>query len=171
MKRQGHLILAIVALTAALLLVAGPVAAKATKTSVTGTECYVETIDGGTYWFSDGVFHLRGYVQLSWEESTDPQVAGWNTIVVNANWHDFDPNTGLGVGPMWGTYQIEADGGEGFWDGTWTGKIHADGSMSTRAHAHGSGSLEGLKIFVNVERASGDWCGVFTGYILNTHGE
>jgi hypothetical protein len=172
MKRQKHLILAIVALTVALLLAVGPVAARATKTAVTGTECFVSVVDPGTYWLSDdGVLHLRGYVQLSSEESTDPRVVGSNTVVVNADWRDFDPNTGIGVGPMWGTYRIEVGDGEGFWDGTWTGMFHADGSMSTRAHADGSGHLEGLKIFVTVERASGTGCGEFTGYILNIHGE
>jgi hypothetical protein len=172
MKRQKYLKVAIVALAVALLVAAGSVAAKATKTPVTGTECYVENIEEGTYWFSeDGVFHLRGYVQLNSEESTDPRVVGSNTVVVNANWRDFDPDTGYGVGPMWGTYHIDVDGIDGSWDGTWTGMVDADGRVSTRARAKGNGDLEGQKISVTVERTTSDLCGDFTGHILDPHGE
>lgn len=172
MKRQKHLMVAIVVLVAALLVAAGSVAAKATKTPVTGFECYVETIDGGTYWVSDdGVFHLRGYVQLNREDSETAEAAGLNTVVVNANWRDFDLSTGYGVGPMWGTYHIDVDGIDGSWDGTWIGMVDADGRVSTRARAEGNGELEGQKISVTIERTINDLCGGFTGHILDPHGE
>jgi hypothetical protein len=101
-------------------------------------------------------------------ECDDPHVVGVNTVVVNVNQRlDGD----VWVGPMWGTYQIAVDDGEGFWDGIWTGKIYPDGSMFIRAHADGSGSLEGLKTFVTVERAGlYDPYGEFSGYILDTRG-
>jgi hypothetical protein len=174
MKRQKHLILAIVALIATVLVAAGPVAARENKEEVSGKECYGELYDpeDASLWLSEeGILHIRGAKQENTIECDDPRVAGESIVVVNAN---LEFNGGVWVGPMWGTYQIEVDDGgfKGFWDGTWTGTLYADGSMSTRAHADGSGDLEGLKIFVTTERAGPyDACGEFTGYILNTDGE
>jgi len=158
-------ILVLMALTAALLLVAGPVAAKATKTPYTADYFFYPPTDPGTWTNPDGNVHVRGLVHINRiENATDLRVEGWDTIVVNANW---DANM---VGPMWGTFTVEPDIGGGLWEGTWTGMVHADGTVSVRVVGHGTGGFEGLKVFTFVESPALGAQGSITGYILDPHG-
>jgi hypothetical protein len=129
----------VAALLVALLIAPGTIAAKATRTECTGTEVRVEVLDGGLWTYPDGNIHVRGMVSLYQEESTCPEVGGFVTSTMNANW---DSNF---VGPMWGTGHSENE--YGVWEGTWQGKIGPDGTCSYEAISHGiSGAVAGLKM-------------------------
>jgi hypothetical protein len=171
MKRRKQLILAIVVLIVALLVAAGSVAARDNKEEISGEEWYgLLSYEEARVWHTEGgVVHIRGAKQVNKMKCDDPRVVGVNNVVVNGN---LKLDGDVWAGPMWGTYQIVVDDIDGSWDGTWTGKVYPDGSMSIRAHADGSGALEGLKTFVTVERGGPyDAYGEFTGYILATHRE
>ena len=62
MKRQQHLVLVTLALVAAFLLLAGPVAARATKTEFTATVWEMERGDPEREWFTKNgdILHKRG---------------------------------------------------------------------------------------------------------------
>ena len=168
MKKQRLLILVILALIAALALVTGSVAAKATKTEFTGTTSFGAVIDPGVWTFPGGNVHVRGLVQTAYLVADDPRVTGTETVVANANW---DANT---AGPVWGTSHIEVDyGGGGVWEGTFTGEFYPDGSHSVRFVAHGiEGSVEGLKMSGTVVFTADPTApGISTGIILDPHGD
>jgi hypothetical protein len=168
MKRQRHLILVVMALIAALAFLTGPVAAKATKTEFTGTDTRGAVTDPGILTFPDGNVHLRGMVLELHIQATDPRVTGPETVVANANLDAY------GAGPVWGTSHLEVDyGGGGIWEGTWNGKIHADGSESIRFVAHGiAGSVEGLKMSGSLEFPADPTApGILAGRILAPHGD
>ena len=65
--------------------------------------------------------HIRDYKFVSRVNSTDPALAGWMTVVLNAN---FDANA---TGPTWGTFSLALDAG-GTWDGTYQGIRFQEGS-------------------------------------------
>jgi hypothetical protein len=168
MKKRMQLILVILALIAALSLVTGSVAAKATKTEWTGTSTLGPVIDPGIWTFPDGNVHIRGLVQELYAVVDDPRAGGREIVVANANWDaDF-------AGPIWGTSHVQVDyEGGGVWEGTFTGMNHADGSQSARFEYQGTeGSVRGLKMFGTVERpADPNSPGIATGIILDPHGE
>jgi len=93
--------------------------------------------------------------------SSCPQIAGINTVTVNFN---VDASFS---GPMWGTSHAETGyAGGGIWEGTWVGRLNADGSSSYQAVAHGvSGSVAGLRMMLTAD--NGEW----TATILDPRGE
>jgi hypothetical protein len=77
--------------------------------------------------------HTRDVVVKSRTESTDPAMSGWMTVVLNSNL-DAD-----GVGPVWGTFRTELNGG-GIWEGTWQGlRIAESGVWIASLHVVGKG--------------------------------
>jgi hypothetical protein len=77
--------------------------------------------------------HTRDVVVKSRTESSDPAMSGWMTVVLNSNL-DAD-----GVGPVWGTFRSELDGG-GIWEGTWQGlRTAEDGYWIAPLHVVGKG--------------------------------
>lgn len=154
--------LVILALIAALLLVTGLVAAKAMVAEFTGT-LESGVFDPGTVTNPDGNTHIRGGNEEFRVDATDPRVSGTMSVVINANWDS------SGVGPMWGTYRL--DSADGFWEGTWSGMRHADGSISVRNVGHGRGGFEGLKVWTTIEFPSLGEDGTMSGRILDPHGE
>ena len=87
--------------------------------------------------------HTRDVVVKSRTESSDPAMSGWMTVVLNSNL-DAD-----GVGPVWGTFRSELDGG-GVWEGTWQGlRIAEDGYWVAPLHVVGKGYgglVDGMKM-------------------------
>jgi len=111
----------ILTLIATLLLVAGPVAAKATKTEFTATELYVEDLSPGKEWYTgkDGKnYYVRGSQMRFTVETTDLRVSGDEIITANDNFKLVDPPVYL-IGRMWGTFYLTNE--DGSWEGTWTG--------------------------------------------------
>jgi len=159
---KKHLMLVILALIAALLLVTGLVAAKAMVVEFTGTLTPVGFYPG-TVTNPDGNIHIRGEIEEFRVDATDPRVSGTMSVVINANWNS------SGVGPMRGTYRLDSVGG--FWEGTWTGMRHADGSISVRNVGHGREDFEGLKVWTTIEFPSLEGDGTMSGHILDPHGE
>ena len=98
-------------------------------------------------------------IRVRYQEVSDcPQLAGINTVTMNANW---DANY---AGPIWGTAEMVTDDG-GVWQSTWTGKTYADGRSEYRAVGHGvAGSVQGLHM--NLSAANGQWMAT----ILNPRG-
>jgi len=143
------------------------VKAKARVTYFIGTETSGPILDFGTWTFPGGNILVRGFVHVWYDDCDDPRVSGTNTVVANVN---SDATTG--VGTMWGTFSSVSVVEGGWWEGTWTGKFHADGSSSVRAVGHGRGLFEGLKAKMTVE-FSPDPAepGIISGYILDPHGE
>jgi hypothetical protein len=164
MKRRKHLASVVLALIAALLVATGPAAAEATVTEYTGTSTLLGIDDWGTWTFPDGNIHVRGCVHVYYDDTTDDRLTGLIYPAVNADWD------ATGVGPMWGTIRIEPDIGGGFWEGTWTGMVHADKSFSIRGVGQGRGDFEGLKVSFTYEY-SGPTIGTTSGRILDSHGE
>ena len=158
MKRKAITIMTILFLASTVMaLFPLSVKAKATKTYFTGTETFVELIDPGTEWMSGKIYHLRGEIGIYRDECDDDRVTGNTTGVFNMN---LDVTTGRGS--IWGTQFTVSDVEGGFWEGTWTGKIYADGSISARGVCHGIGLFEGLKERFTIEFPPG----AISGYIL-----
>ena len=168
MKRKAITIITILFLAITVMaLFPLSVKAKATKTYFTGTETWVEDIDPGTEWMSGKIYHLRGGVSLYRDVCTDERITGDTTVVFNLN---LDVTTGRVS--FWGTQFTVSDVGGGFWEGTWTGKGHADGSSSFRGVGHGRGLFEGLKVKYTIEFSPDPTePGIYSGYILDPHGE
>jgi hypothetical protein len=158
-------------LIAGLLLLAGPVTAQATKTDFEGT-ITGGIVDPGTWSYPGGNIHIRGMTEVYTVEATDPRLdEGVYTIVVNG---DLGPDL---VGPIHFTLHLEVEG-QGCWEGTGTGNLSLDeGSLFVSAGAigHGSGALEGLKVFYAVtgllSETSDPNVLTMSGYILDPHGE
>jgi hypothetical protein len=142
----------------ALLMAPGSVAAKATRIECTGAETLIQYLDPGVWTFSDGNIHVRGMVELYEEASTCPQLAGLNTVTMNANW---DANY---AGPIWGTTVAVTNDG-GVWETTWQGKTFADGSYAYEVVGHGvAGPVEGLHMKLSATNLG------WTATILDPHG-
>ena len=158
MKRRTLSAWVILTLVAVLLVAPTSVSARAVRTQCTGSEISLEMLDPGVWTFPDGNIHIRGMVGLYRVDSDCPQMAGVNTVTINANW---DANF---AGPMWGVAQLVTDDG-GVWESTWAGKTYADGSSEYRAVGRGvAGSVQGLHM--NLSAANGQW----TATILDPHG-
>ena len=150
------------ALVAGLLMVPGQAAARATRIECSGTEVPLAVLDPGTWRYPGNNTHVRGMVSQYEEVSSNcPQIAGINTVTVNFN---VDASFS---GPMWGTSRAETDyAGGGIWEGTWVGRLNADGSSYYQAVSHGvSGSVAGLVMKLTSDN------GAWTATILDPHGE
>ena len=158
MKKQRLPVWLLVTLITVLLIAPGPVAAKATRIECTGTEIFQEYLDMGIWTYPDGNIHVRRMVELYVEESTCPQLAGTNTVTMNANW---DASY---AGPIWGTaVNLTNDGG--VWETTWQGKTFADGSYAFEVVGHGVAcSVEGLHMKLSATNLG------WTATILDPHG-
>lgn len=153
MKGQKWFVWVVLALLVLLVVASGSVVAQAVRIECTGTEVRTDVLDPGVWTFPGGNIHVRGMVSQYQEESVNcPQLAGVNVAAMNANW---DANY---VGPMWGTARLETDyAGGGAWEGRWNGALSADG-CTYRAVMHGvSGSVTGMKAFLNADCTSGSW--------------
>ena len=62
-----------------------------------------------------------------------------NTVVAHSNLN------AQGYGHVWGTYRLDVDAVDGYWEGTWTGEIDEDG-IAGQMLGRGYGDLEGLQI-------------------------
>lgn len=158
MRRQKWSVWVLLTLVAVLLLAPGSVAAKATRIECTGTETLLGYLDPGIWTYPNGNIHVRGMVELYEEASACPQLAGLNTVTMNANW---DANY---AGPIWGTsVNLTTDGG--VWETTWQGKTFADGSYAYEVVGHGvAGPVEGLNVKLSATNLG------WTATILDPHG-
>jgi hypothetical protein len=132
--RRGTAI--ILALTTALVL-SLPAAATTDKIPFIGEDTLVALLDPGTEWFSDGVWHVRGWTGLYESTSDSPYYEGETVIV--ANWN---LNLANGNGGIWGTSYIELDGFDGGFAGSWAGSWSSF-VWSARGAAGGFGDLDG----------------------------
>ena len=149
MRRQRLFVSVILILIAVLLVAPVSVSARAVRTECTGWEIPTAILDPGVWTNPGGNIHVRGMVMQYQEVSDCPQLAGINTVTMNANW-----NANY-AGPIWGTAEMVTDDG-GVWQSTWTGKTYADGRSEYRAVGHGvAGSVQGLHM--NLSAANGQW--------------
>ena len=127
-------------LIALVLLVAGPVAAKATKKYFTGCEYDTEIIYGDEWTYPGPNMHLRGRIHPFYDVVPDEErVTGLVTAIVNGNFNeDF-------VGTVWGTFKTEPENETlgGYWEGTWVGP---DNQPEIRLVGHGRGAFKGLEL-------------------------
>jgi hypothetical protein len=167
MKRLLFLSVLVLALIA-MLVAAGPVAAKATRIEFTACEEDLGLVEGE--WTYPGPnMHLRGRIHYFYDHATEPRVTGLVTVIADANFNeDF-------IGTAWGTFTLvpedpEYDGG--YWEGIWVGP---DDRPEIRLVAHGQGEFKGLElreIYVWGARAE-EKCpqyvnpGYIEGYILD----
>lgn len=177
MKRLLFLSVLILALMATLLLAAGPVAAKATKTAFTATEIYEGVdLDPGVEWFTgkdhEKIWHLRGNImKLTVVDASDDRVNGDETVTCNLDMRLVDDPDVWAIGRMWGTFKIT--NGNGTWEGTWTGVRDERGYSFFEYVGSGGGDYAGLQLRVHSERLSPNPLDDYhwTGYILDPHSE
>lgn len=114
-----------------------PAAATTDMIAFSGEDTLLEVLDPGTEWYSDGVWHVRGWTGLYDSTSDSSYYEGENVIV--ANWN---LNLANGNGGIWGTSYIELDefdgGFAGSWAGSWSSFV-----WSARGAARGFGDLDG----------------------------
>jgi hypothetical protein len=122
-----------------MLLTATTVSAQAVRVHWSGMETLLEYLDYGVTTYPGNNVHTRGMVELMGVDATDPRVTGLNTVVANTN---LDAE---GHGPVWGTNRLDVDGIDGYWVGTFEGKIDENGIALTM-QGRGCGDLEGLQI-------------------------
>jgi len=166
-RRWILIVLLVLLAVTAILAVAGPVAAKATRTNFTATETWVEDISPGKEWYTgDGkVYHLREAQQLYSVEASDPRLSGEEIITLNLNMKVVDPPVYI-TGPMWGTFRIT--NADGDWAGTWRGVRDERGFAFIEYVGSGEGGYAGLHLRVHDERLNPDGDTLFwTGYILD----
>ena len=88
--------------------------------------------------------HSRDGLVVSRLISDDPRVTGWLTVELNSNLDAYLE------GPSWGKFRLDLDGGQGVWEGTWTGYRVAEdgywvGTINGRAQGYG-GIVDGMKM-------------------------
>jgi hypothetical protein len=174
MKRLLFLSVLVLVLIAMLLVLAGPVAAKGTRTEFTATETYVEDLSPGKVWYTGPngeICHWRGTQQVYTVVASDPRVSGDEVITLNIDMKLVDDPDVWATGRMWGTFKITND--HGTWEGTWTGFRDERGYSFFKYLGKGGGDYAGLQIRVDSERLDPDptFPYSWTGYILDPHGE
>ena len=167
MNRRKWILIVLLAITA-ILAVAWPVAAKATKTNFTASETWVEDTSPGKEWYTadDKIYHVRDGQSLYAVVADDPRLSGEEIITVNLNMKVVDSPVYI-TGPMWGTFRITNEGGE--WVGTWWGVRDERGFSFIEYVGSGEGEYAGLHLRVHNERLDPDWTlpHTWTGYILD----
>ena len=157
MKKIRFPLFLLLAFAIALGLSASPAMADTPLIPVSATETPVcplhPNCTAGEWSYPDGNLHVRNMTAVYRAESTDARLTGWNTLIVNANW---DTN---GFGPGWGTFHNQVDAYNGYWEGTWSARMTAEGYIS-RIVGKGYGDLDGLMIQATEVN------GVFEGVIL-----
>jgi hypothetical protein len=94
----------------------------------------------GEWTFPGGNMHVRNMVQVYQAIGIgDDRLTGTNTLIANANW---DEN---GYGPGWGTFHNQSANYNGYWEGTWSAVMSADGYISYITGT-GYGAFAGMKI-------------------------
>jgi hypothetical protein len=175
MKRLLRLSVLVLALIAVLLVLAGPVAAKATKTEFTATEIYLGDLSTGKEWYTgkdDKIYHQReAILVLRVEQATDVRVNGDEIVTLNVDMQLVDDPVVWATGRMWGTFKITND--DGTWEGTWTGLRDEQGFSYFEYVGKGGGAYAGLQLRVHDERLDPNPTALYhwTGYILDPHGE
>jgi hypothetical protein len=91
----------------------------------------------GQWSFPGGNIHVRNMVTVYESDSADGRVSGINTTVMSANWDA----SFVGVG--WGTYRLESDVFDGYWEGTYTVQMDEWGYIC-KIRGKGYGAFEGL---------------------------
>lgn len=163
MKRPRTKILTGIALLAAVILVAGIVGAKATRTAVEG-DVVITSYSPGREWWSNGILHMRD-VGMTFAMTGDVQGTGGGTVNNN-----FDPQTGNGQG--WGTEFLDVTWGDlsGTFEGSWTQKV-TNFQIVGESVLHGSGDFAGMLM---KSTFTATWGAPGYGYealILDPHGE
>jgi hypothetical protein len=161
-------LMVVVLLTVALLAAFFPVTALAQgiKTYFTGTECFGEITDPGT-WTPIGNGQIRVTDMRSWHTDTasDPRLTGIDSVVINAV--IVDPVAGNGT--FHGTFHIVNSGGS--WMGIWTGKME-NGSFTIDGLLHGSGGYDKLVANWHYSPVSDvNDCNLTSGYIVEAGGQ
>ena len=171
MKRLFRVSVLVLALIAMLLVLAGPVAAKATKTWFTATEIYLGDLSSGEEWYTgtdnNMIDHVRGaQLVLKVQDATDARVNGDELVTLNLDMK-VAPEPVYIIGRMWGTFRITNDGG--YWEGTWTGVRDEHGFSYFEYVGSGGGGYAGLQLRVHDERLDADPMAPYhwTGYILD----
>ena len=72
-------------------------------------------------------------------KATDDRASGWHTVIANVN------SDAVGYGPAWGTFSLDVDAYDGYWEGSYTGMIDENG-ISLKMRGRGFGELSGLRI-------------------------
>ena len=166
MKKFSILGLLFLCLVAVLAMTTAPAAAQAIFTEFTGAEIVVDLIYPGDITFPGGTFeriHGRGRIWEMRHETTDPRVTGTAIVVSNGNFdEDFS-------GPAWGTFQLQPDVYDGFWEARWQSPPGRPNIIS--AVGHGTGELDGLTAWWTFDYSEDPMNGQITGRILDPHGQ
>ena len=136
MKKRMMIIGIMLLLTLAL---STTVSAKVIRTPFTGVGTLIEILDPGKVILSGDNVHVRGMIELLRTESDDDRASGWHTVIANVN------SDAVGYGPAWGTFSLDVDAYDGYWEGSYTGMIDENG-MTLKMRGRGFGELSGLRI-------------------------
>ena len=155
-----------IVLVVCVLLVAGIVWARATKTEVSGTMSHTGGGGGPPDWVDDeGIAHWRDVV-VTFEVQGD--LAGTLTVIGNSNIHLLTGN-----GDEFGSFVLDVSYGD--LQGTFEGRMSAtvEGMVSTASLVgHGNGDFEGMKLKLTLTL---NWMAPFNapfeGTILDPRGE
>jgi hypothetical protein len=130
-------------------IVVSPVSAN-TRTEITGTSKLLTDppLEIARAWVSGHIYHFRGLREEYSSDFSDDCLDGLSTQSSNGNLFMVSPT--FGYGPIWGTDVIENGGG--FWTGTYTGKLTADGENYFVEILHGHGGYEGYTAIIRWER-------------------
>jgi hypothetical protein len=147
-----RIVITTVLVVVAVLLVstAGQLSAKAVRYDVSSYEydCFTGLEEE---WQEGNVLHLRGVGHTNVSTSENPELSGINTTLADA-----DVNLKTGVMVIRGTMSFQPEGTAGTWEGSWT-FIYNNGVGGTgRAVAHGTGSLSGKILFMDLYDAEPD---------------
>jgi hypothetical protein len=146
-----------------ILLIAAPVAARATRISYEADECALAPWgEPERMWVSeDGVMHMRGVFVENLIESENPYLAGINRVYMN-----LDLNPATGEGHASGTVLITPFAKNGTWEGRFSTHISPNG-IRGKSVVHGTGELIGMKMFNHMlSSAPNAPCHNDIGYIL-----
>ncbi len=122
-----------------MLLMATSANGRVTRDPWSGSETLLDVPDPGVTTFPGHNVHVRGMVEYLRVDTNSPRVTGYNTVVAHSNLN------AQGYGHVWGTYRLDVDAVDGYWEGTWTGEIDEDG-IAGQMLGRGYGDLEGLQI-------------------------
>lgn len=115
------------------------VSAQVIRDPFTGVGTLIQISDPGKVIVSGDNVHVRGMVELLRTESDDDRASGWHTVIANVNLD------AVGYGQAWGTFSLDVDAYDGYWEGSYTGMIDENG-MTLKMRGRGYGDLSGLRI-------------------------
>lgn len=128
-------------------IVVTPVSAN-TRTEISGTSEYIAPFGIDREWVSGNIYHFRGLQEYYSSDFSDDCLDGLSTQSSNGNLFIVSPY--FGYGPIWGTDVIENDGG--YWMGTYTGELTAEGENYFIEILHGYGDYKGYIAIIRWER-------------------